>query len=397
MPLTRHLYELDEVIAAAQLCLRRRWTRALFWIWELVVSGEPALDLLRATWLDHGAPVDPTLLQVQPMSPADWVALTYRVMDAIAANPIGTHTVLTTLPTSRPGVTPLPRTSAIATRRRTRSAAFVATTTELDPEEAARWWISLDAAMRQGARADATWLLQAVQPILSPDTIWTALSIASRAGADPVIAALRAAATPHPLSQLQFQTAATLYLCMRSKDRSPKAALPPLFPASVNHGVESWTEWTAVIGRRQARIHAIPVEALHSGTTRGQMSRRFTNINEIREPIPGLGEGCAWWQSALAAAGIEQDPETDALAFPDDATMESFYDAHFPDDIPDEWSAADQQKSHGRGVEETAPPAPAPILVCEEPVSTRAWNLATHVRAAKKLTGVTARFAQLQV
>ena len=30
--------------------------------------------------------------------------------------------------------------------------------------------------------------------------------------------------------------------------------------------------------------------------------------------------------------------------------MEEFYEKYFPDDIPDEWSKKDQQKSHGDGV-----------------------------------------------
>jgi hypothetical protein len=33
----------------------------------------------------------------------------------------------------------------------------------------------------------------------------------------------------------------------------------------------------------------------------------------------------------------------------DDESKETFYETHFPDDIPDEWSLEDQQKSHGIG------------------------------------------------
>jgi hypothetical protein len=33
-----------------------------------------------------------------------------------------------------------------------------------------------------------------------------------------------------------------------------------------------------------------------------------------------------------------------------DDIREAFYDLYFPDDIPDEWSAADQEKSHGYGL-----------------------------------------------
>jgi hypothetical protein len=39
----------------------------------------------------------------------------------------------------------------------------------------------------------------------------------------------------------------------------------------------------------------------------------------------------------------------DMVCFPNDDVLERFYEEFFPNDIPDEWSAADQQKSHGRG------------------------------------------------
>jgi hypothetical protein len=34
----------------------------------------------------------------------------------------------------------------------------------------------------------------------------------------------------------------------------------------------------------------------------------------------------------------------------DDDELEAFYQATFPDDIPDEWSLEDQKKSHGQGI-----------------------------------------------
>jgi hypothetical protein len=40
MPLTRHLYELDEVTSALQTCLRKGWPRAHYWLWELLQSDE---------------------------------------------------------------------------------------------------------------------------------------------------------------------------------------------------------------------------------------------------------------------------------------------------------------------------------------------------------------------
>jgi hypothetical protein len=109
------------------------------------------------------------------------------------------------------------------------------------------------------------------------------------------------------------------------------------------------------------------------------MSKIYTNINELREPVPGLGEACAWWRSVLKTEGITEQNETDTMEFPNDNVLESFHDRYFPDDIPDEWSTVDQQKSHGRGCLESAPEPIVPVIR-EEPVSRRIWRMAIHVR-----------------
>ena len=141
------------------------------------------------------------------------------------------------------------------------------------------------------------------------------------------------------------------------------------------------------MGRRAARVYEIPKEAMHAGTTRGSLAKRFTNINDVREPIYGLVDGCTWWREAIAAAGIVVRREANGdveIEFPDDDTIEAFYDKHFPDDIPDEWSAVDQMKSHGVGVAESATVAPAPVAVREESVDPHAWLTGILVRDAAR-------------
>jgi hypothetical protein len=112
----------------------------------------------------------------------------------------------------------------------------------------------------------------------------------------------------------------------------------------------AWASWTPLIGTRKARIYEIPTEALTPTTTRGSLSTKYTNIGELRDPVPSLFEGCAWWRARLQEVGAVQDEETGAVLFPTDDVLETFYANYFPDDIPDEWSREDQLKSHGRGV-----------------------------------------------
>jgi len=382
MPLTRHLYELDEVVSALQICLYNGWGRALFWLWELVVSQEETIarEILLTHWLHwgggHFAP--------QILDTVDWVELYSFIKQACTTAGSLNAVRFLTLSASggRPSMTPFsPR---VEERRARRSAAYV---TSLDPaetvtaEDAANFWISFDSACRQGSRTDAFWLLQAAQHVLSADAIWSAIHIASRGGAPTAdaLATLHKKAGPHPMSQLLHQAAAVLILCIPTKERIFETK--PLLTKAYKR---EWDAWTAVIGRRAARIHAIPVEALHADTVRGQIPFKYTNIGDVRDPIAVLSEGCRFWQEALRSSGIEVDADEATIAFPDDTVLENFYDRYFPDDIPDEWSKADQEKSHGRGQQDKGHVNLIPTpCIREEPVSQREWSCGIYVRSKK--------------
>jgi hypothetical protein len=394
MPFTRHLYELDEVVSALQVCLRNGWGRALFWTWELLASREydRVVDILREGWFRWGAPNDPTLAAVFPTlektsDSEQWISVTTRVLQACRTafqQQIIPETFLslTAHRESRWNMTPIAKTKKITERRQKRSTAFVESLDEsedISAEDAANWWISYDAACRQGYRRDAIWLLQTVQPKLSADAIWSAIRIASRGGEQTAttLQAIRSAISAHPVQQILGQTAATLLLCEKTETRSALIHTPP--PPNLWVSTRDWDNWCEHMDRRSARLHPIPVEALHRGTTRGALSQRFTNIDEIREPLPSLIDGCHWWKRQIAKAGIVVEEDTGAVVFESDESLEDFYDRHFPDDTPDEWSRADQEKSHGRGCAETAPAAPLPIALREEHLTLRCWNMGIHV------------------
>jgi hypothetical protein len=392
MPLTRHLYEIDEVVSALQVCLRSSWIRVIFWLWELVVSEETdlALTALREVWLTHGGGHDPTLIQLpEPTTPEDWCRLTMRIFHAVKAagslNAIRFLADAATRPV-RPNVTPTAKTATIAARRRAGATAFVescqSNEEQLDSTEAACFWISLDSACRQGAYYNAFWLLQAAQPVMCADTIWPALRIAATPrGLTDTITALQTAATPQPTQQLLHQAAAVLILCKHSSERTLMIAPDP---PDIRSPMRMWAEYSALLGRRKARMYDIPSSALHSNTTRGAMPRKYTNIEEVRDPLALLSEGCAWWRAACRAAGAEED-ETGALAFPDDDALEKFVDQHFPDDVPDEWSTVDQQRSHGRGCAEDPAPSPPAPQIRTELLPRRAWLCGIHVPGFKGL------------
>ena len=366
MTLTRNLYEMDEVVSSLKICLCNGWPRGLFWLWELVVSCEESLahETLLDAWLYWGGGYDPTSL-----TETDWVAKYTRIATAIrSAGSRNAMKLLSEIGENRPSLTPIAK--GTAEIRRVRSAAFVESVDPSERSDAANFWISYDSACRQGSCRDALWLLQAAQHRFSSDAIWSAISIAIR-GSDMTRTAIALLKTTdlHPMSQILHQAAATLLLCTPSALRDEK--LKPTPTHRLHY--ENWDRWATDVGTRSARVYAIPPEALHRETARGQIEFKYTNIGDLRDPL--LAEGCQFWRSALAEYGVSTD-ETGATIFPDDDTLERFYDRYFPTDIPDEWSKKDQEKSHGRGC------APAPGLVSfpMEPVSERAWKHAIHVR-----------------
>ncbi len=107
--------------------------------------------------------------------------------------------------------------------------------------------------------------------------------------------------------------------------------------------LEKKAEWEGAEGRRKRRALRINTEAILWGCARSLQKNTETNVEEIREPFHALKGGTYWETVAVEMGGWRR------IAKSDDH-KEVFYDLYFPDDIPDEWSAEDQEKSHGRGV-----------------------------------------------
>jgi hypothetical protein len=92
----------------------------------------------------------------------------------------------------------------------------------------------------------------------------------------------------------------------------------------------------SIIGQRQKRIYKIPQDCLYWFTERGTTRVNQTNEDELIDGLENALQGSSFWDQHLEA--INSDRE-----------REHFYDTFFNTDIPDEWSKADRQKSHGGG------------------------------------------------
>jgi len=100
--------------------------------------------------------------------------------------------------------------------------------------------------------------------------------------------------------------------------------------------------WKSLITKRKRRIYAIPKECLYGRAYRGTMTYYENNDEELHEP-KYLLENQAIYHSIV-------EKYTSYEIFYDEDDYCTFMDWYFPDDIPDEWSLADREKSHGIGV-----------------------------------------------
>jgi hypothetical protein len=89
----------------------------------------------------------------------------------------------------------------------------------------------------------------------------------------------------------------------------------------------------------------VPVGCLYWLTERGATSVYTTHEKELRGSLerPGKLWGSTYWDTLVDHVGWEAIRS-------DNDVREEFYEKFFPTDTPDEWSIADREMSHGRGV-----------------------------------------------
>ncbi len=124
-------------------------------------------------------------------------------------------------------------------------------------------------------------------------------------------------------------------------------------------------EWDAEENLRKRRFYPIRMEALGWFTARGMLP----TTDSIEDDLCWGLEGALWfspyWRTILESYHASFHEPSNRLIWHDNC-KEAFYHTYFPwtkYDIPDEWSAADRQKSHHRGLGKSA--AAARILMLQ--------------------------------
>lgn len=366
MPLTRHLYREDEVVAALVFCcVRGRHVEAAFWCLELLDSGlvDELLEAMRRAWLygigirglgwlkafqtaAEGDAIDPELM-LQLVQGLCRSAKDRSVMTLLGAEITGQPDRVNAGETAE--AQPLDRFVALAILQRRTMTAWAAVRAMEDPEPLLRRIGRMKHGVEIGVEAFTPWEQRAI-----------------------LVAAFS-------LGRAEFKA-------------SSDVRLQPLV-VEVAQGLQ---EWRKLAGRRR-RVFSIPPECLYYFTERGRaLSVYDTTEKEImgRLEKPGALWGSGYWDEVAGDWGAIRS---------DDAAREAFYDEHFPDDRPDEWSKVDRAKSHGAGplqrgaaaIPERAfhtllgrlpsaviwgPLPPVKNWETLEPVSTTGWNLSPVTR-----------------
>jgi hypothetical protein len=306
MPLSRHFYALDEVAAAlARATTRNDVRETLFWCLELLDSGcaAEAISALFEAWLWQKGPFclawwegAQTRLGGTEISEDDVLLCAYQLSCVPwEQRDASLWTVLAydgTVDRVTPKTPPLP-----------------AGASDLE--------VYLCRAVCQG-RGAAAWRAAESLPW---ERVCELLGI-QEIDYEPLLGFRT------PAHDRAIRALAVLSACVPRRE-----GLPTAIPEAV---MESVRGWRALEGRKARRIYTIPAECLYGHTVRGTLPWTRLTLVQLNAAEEYL-EGCPFWDERIGA--LAEGAEA----------REAFYAAYFPDDHPDEWTAAEKAKSHGDG------------------------------------------------
>ena len=312
MVLTRHLYSLDEVHAALVYASQRSdCSETVFWCRELIDSGyaAEAISTLFSAWMWHRGPFDlqwlvrtATTLASDAVTEEDIIVSAHHLSQRCMRD----HSLWTILTSNVPDrVTP--RTPPFCLAR--------------DPKE-----LFFFRAVYQGKAQSAWWMARH----LESSRVWELLSVYVGASAYAESYLVCFQVLQHYESLLGYRSEDSNILCLAvlsaclspAQQEKSFRVLPPV--ASV---VMAPLEGTI----RRDRRYSIPTACLYGDTARGRMTWSQSTLRSLRELDL---EGPFW----------------DEHKWTTEEEREAFYDRFFPDDPPDEWTLAEQQRSHGDGI-----------------------------------------------
>jgi hypothetical protein len=345
MPLSRHLYSLDEVQAALLYTTsNNNTTESIFWCQEMLLSGciGETISTLFQSWLWNTGP-----MRLQ------WLINTWKTL---SSNELNQNDIL--LSTYR--------LSIVYHNKRDNSLWNILVLTAQNPNEMpdtitrkipniipseCEKEIYFISAIFQGKARSAWWISQFIEP----DRIWILLNwfaenISTNYEEKYKICLIALQNYEQLLGyksdeyNIIVRCAAVIMMCINKnqQEESFKEELKEID----NSNLEILTELANNIGIRERRVQQIPTSCLYGTTLRGRSKwsqNNYIQLNNIEKNLIG----CPFWDEVLEDYAHVINTE---IQWQSDEKMEEFYEKYFPDDIPDEWTKKDKAKSHGDGV-----------------------------------------------
>jgi hypothetical protein len=349
MPLSRHFYSLDEVHTAIQYtCNHGPPVEALFWTQEMIYSGcvGEAISALFQAWLWNTGPMSLQWLlnatksiASDELSEQDILLAAHQLSSihySLRDSSIWNILVLTTVaPNEMPDT---------ITRK-------VPPGADQYTDEKEFYFVC---ALFQGKARAAWWAAQYIDTARVWDILNWYVSTGKTKYKDEYLICLKTLNNYEPLLGYQSVEYDTITRCCAiiAVALPPKAQIQSFKDLEYNirqDGQEMLSEFEKKVGRRQGRLYTIPKMALYGTTLRGCSKWAHHNLTQLYN-IEKYLVGCTFWDEAIAEYGGVTDENGGQIEWTSDEKKEEFYAEYFPDDIPDEWSKMDQQKSHGDGI-----------------------------------------------
>lgn len=320
--LTRHLYELDEVAAALMWCIKnQRMEEVAFWTQEMIDSE--MIDSLYTTlyyawiWL-FGVRKMSCLLELydlfhreEDLTDDEIVAFALRLSRLSGTYKdasILSLLVFGCLDTIQPD-------NVVANKNVPLEEAFLH----------ACWQGKARLAWDLTRGKDSKWVYESVRKVAAE----------KHKGSEEILKALDILEEDECKIPYATRCCAVAVVCMPSVKESFQHV-----DTKVHESIlEKREQWKGLEGRRARRQYSIPNDCLYWITQRGLGSNKKQNQKRVICGSWDALRGCTFWDRVLE----EYRP------WESDDQKEHFYDTYFPDDIPDEWSKAEREKSHGYG------------------------------------------------
>ena len=323
--LTIHLYRKDEALASIRWAiLSRNHTEAIFWGLELYDSNmeTDAIQMLAFTWvtcIGFGSLTCLESLQRLPTaSREEWCQILMSWCKVVVHDTTAFHLLL------RGASTPA-----------TWQPRFVHTKPYIDLDEA------LYINLRRGKLTEAWLIARAMNSETQWATIKQLAAEKKREGPFHIV---------YSCSQLSdVEKRAAAFTLVSLDGPYMNASLIPLstnqvLPIELQEAIDTWDAEDSL---RKRRVFKVRYEAILYLCQRSSQPVSESSEPEIQQDLEKSLVASSYWQQVLNTHIKPKKGEAT------DRNIEEFYDTFFNyklHDIPDEWSLADREKSHGRGL-----------------------------------------------